>query len=150
MNRLASFAVLLFLCLLLANCSGNFNQEWDRAIAAQHKGIPNDITGAWLGTWHSDANGHHGELRCVVSREDHDANNYRFHYHATYGQMLNAAYVVTEQVKRKGDHFVLTGEHDLGYLAGGLYHYEGTSTTREMRSTYRSSADHGTFELKRP
>jgi hypothetical protein len=140
----------LFLTLLLANCSGNFNQEWDQAMTAQKKGLPNDITGAWLGTWRSEVNGHHGELRCVVASEDHKSDNYRFHYHAVYGNFLTAAYVVTEQAERRGSQFKIHGEHDLGYLAGGIYHYEGTATIGEMHSTYRCPADHGVFELKRP
>jgi hypothetical protein len=151
MTRFASRWFLLLLPLLLVNCSSaDFNREWTAALADPHRGTPQDITGPWLGTWRSDANGHHGVLRCVVSHEDAKSGDYRFHYHATYGKMLSAAYGVTEQVQRKGDHFILTGDHDLGYLAGGMYHYDGTSTVKNMKSTYRSSADHGVFELERP
>ncbi len=142
---------LLLLPLVLAQCgTAGFEQEWKTALADPHQSAPQDITGDWTGTWRSDANGHHGVLRCVISHEDGKSDDYRFHYHATYGQMLTVAYVVTEQVKRKGDHFILTGDHDLGYLAGGMYHYEGTSTMKNMKSTYRSSADHGVFDLARP
>ncbi len=64
---------------------------------------------------------------------------------------LTAAFnVVTEQVQRHGKQFQIRGEHDLGYLAGGLYHYEGKATVSEMESTYRCPADHGFFALKRP
>jgi hypothetical protein len=136
---------------LLTQCgTASFDQEWKTTLADPHQKTPQDITGAWAGTWRSDANGHHGVLRCIVSHEDGKSDDYRFHYHATYGKMLSAAYVVTEQVKRRGDHFILTGDHDLGYFAGGMYHYEGSATAKTMKSTYRSPADHGVFELARP
>jgi len=151
MTRFSLRCLFALLPLLLGNCtSADFNHEWDKAMASR-SGPPKDITGPWLGSWHSDANGHHGELRCVVLPEDRKSDDYRFYYHAIYGNFLTVAYTVTEQVHRnRQGNYDLRGEHNLGYFAGGLYHYEGVSTTTKMRSTYRSSADHGTFELARP
>ena len=141
----------LLLPLLLTQCgTAGYEKEWNTALVDPQQKSPKDITGAWIGTWRSEANGHHGVLRCVISRENGKADDYRFHYHATYGAMLTVAYGVTEQVKRAGDHFILTGDHDLGYLAGGMYHYNGSATVKSMKSTYRSPADHGVFELARP
>jgi hypothetical protein len=42
------------------------------------------------------------------------------------------------------------GSADLGSLAGGMYHYEGHANSDTFYVTYRSSEDHGQFNMKRP
>jgi len=42
------------------------------------------------------------------------------------------------------------GDENLGWLAGGVYHYEGRVSPTNFHSTYRSKYDHGTFEMGRP
>lgn len=152
MNASSLRWILALLPLLVASCStAGFERQWKTTVAAQKKHPSPDITGAWTGTWRSDANGHHGVLRCLVTREAEKSDNYRFYYHATYGSVLTAAYTVTEQVHRnRAGAYDISGEHNLGYFAGGLYHYQGASTVQNMKSTYRSSADRGVFELARP
>lgn len=44
----------------------------------------------------------------------------------------------------------LEGDADLGWLAGGAYHYEGHASPVEYVCTYRSKTDHGIFKMTRP
>ena len=39
--------------------------------------------------------------------------------------------------------------HDLGWLAGGKYQFSGEATQDQFTCQYKSSSDHGTFEMKR-
>ena len=39
---------------------------------------------------------------------------------------------------------------NLGWLAGGVYHYEGRADATNFFSTYTSKYDHGTFQMTRP
>lgn len=130
---------------LLSGCSG-FGREW-RA-AAKLPTPTNDIAGRWEGRWVSDANGHHGKLRCVMTREAGDACRARFH--ATYAGIFSFGYTATLQVTNEATGFRLRGEADLGKLAGGVYHYDGIASPTNFNSTYRCAVDHGRFEMARP
>ena len=59
-------------------------------------------------------------------------------------------YSVPLQVRRTNDTYQFLGEANLGWLAGGLYHYEGSATGTNFFSTYRCKYDHGTFQMGRP
>ena len=149
MNRHLAIAASL-LCLGFASCSTSFNREWETAMASPAGAHFKDVSGPWKGTWRSDASGHSGELRCIISPQAGTPGAYRFHYHATFMGTLSATYDVTHVVKRAKDGFVFSGDQKLSGLGGGMYHYEGGGTSREFRATYRSSSDHGVFEMKRP
>jgi hypothetical protein len=53
-------------------------------------------------------------------------------------------------------HYEFSGDNNLGWLAGGNYHYEGSADVTGDRQTdlftctYKSSADHGRFNMTRP
>src|SRR5438132_1623499 len=83
----------LFLCapliLLTAGCSA-FHREW-RAAAAVPVG-PTEIQGRWEGSWSSQTNGHHGRLRCVMSKKAE--GEYRAFFHANYKKILSFSYAV--------------------------------------------------------
>jgi hypothetical protein len=152
MKRIAA----LFAVLMLANCSAGFNHEWQAALESG-KGSPrHDLTGPWQGTWRSEVSGHHGELRCIVSRTDQgtragaEGQTYRFHYHATFMNILSGTYDVMHVVRRHDGKFVFRGDQKLAGTGGGLYHYEGSGTPSQFSATYRSQSDHGVFELRRP
>ncbi len=130
---------------LLSGCSG-FGREW-RA-AAKLPTPTNDIAGRWEGRWVSDANGHHGKLRCVMTREAGDACRARFR--ATYAGIFSFGYTATLHVTNDATAFHLRGEADLGKLAGGVYRYEGLASPTNFSSTYRCAVDHGRFEMARP
>lgn len=132
--------------VMLTGCS-SFHKEWS---AANKQPIPaNSIQGPWAGDWHSDKNGHHGSLRCVVSKNSD--STYRAHYRATYMKILHFSYVATLNGRDTTSNTVsLEGEADLGKMAGGVYKYEGVATPTNFHSTYTSKYDHGSYDLSRP
>ncbi|HUS34439.1 MAG TPA: hypothetical protein VM680_03710 [Verrucomicrobiae bacterium] len=141
MKMVWSVAAILWLC----GCS-SFNKEWKAALKAP---IPqNSIEGPWTGEWRSEKNGHHGALRCVVSKASE--KTYRAHYHAVYWKILRFSYAATLNAEQTNGAVHLRGEANLGKLAGGVYKYDGSATSAEFRSTYSSKYDHGTFDMSRP
>jgi hypothetical protein len=129
----------------MTGCS-SFNKEW-RA-AAKTTPAPNSIEGRWAGEWRSEQNGHHGKLRAVITQTS--PTTYRAHYKATYKTILHFSYVATLHGAETNGVTKLSGEADLGKLAGGIYKYEAAATPTEFRSTYTSKYDHGDYELTRP
>ena len=147
-TRLVSALALLLLLIALVLGSGcSFNHEWKMAAATPASDT--GLQGRWQGTWHSDANGHSGKLRCVVTKTD-DAM-YRARFHAKYMKVLSFGYTVflkAEPTATNG--YAFSGQANLGRLAGGVYHYEGHADTTNFFSTYSCKYDHGTFQMTRP
>ena len=133
---------LLGLCLV--GCSG-FNRAWKQA--AQQPSSTDSLAGRWSGRWLSAANGHTGELRCLISRQTNDTYSARFH--ATYAKLLKFGYTVPLSVTESNHAWQFQGSANLGIMAGGVYRYEGTATPTHFHSTYTSKYDHGTFEMER-
>lgn len=150
MNRFLKASLLATVTLCLANCSAAFNREWKSELASSPKHSASDINGAWTGMWRSDKNGHHGDLRCIVSTSDVKTGASRFHYHATFMKFLSATYDVTHIVKRTKDGYVFSGDQAISGKGSGVYHYEGRVSGGEFHATFRSGSDHGVFEMKRP
>ena len=133
--------------VLLGGCSGfGFQREWKAA--AQRPLETNDFQGRWQGTWRSEANGHSGGLRAVITRTAEDKLRTRFH--ATYGGIFQFGYTAMLNAEPAEDAAHLAGKADLGWLAGGVYHYDGYVTPVKFYCTYRSKHDHGYFEMHRP
>jgi len=128
---------------LTSGCS-TFNREW-RA-ASKIPAATNDLAGRWQGSWVSEANGHSGKLRCLISRQREDA--YAARFHAKFMKIFSFGYAVKLETKRTGDTFNFTGSADLGAL-GGVYRYEGHAEGTNFFSTYSSKYDHGTFQMRR-
>lgn len=139
-NRL----VILSSLALLAGCS-SFNREWKGAAIATS---PGEIQGKWLGHWRSDKDDHTGALQCVVTKGAGDT--YCAHFVATYWKIFTFAYVAQLRGTPDGDAVKLSGDQDLGSLAGGIYRYEGSATNTDFNCTYSSKYDHGKFILSRP
>ena len=136
----------LMLGMAATGCS-TFNREWK--MAATEPRPVNDITGPWEGSWNSDKNGHSGNLRCLLSKIDD--THYRARYKATYRKIMRFGYTLAMNVKHGTDNaYNFQGEADLGWWAGGVYHYEGQITSTNFVSTYKSKYDQGTFRMKRP
>jgi hypothetical protein len=136
----------LSLAILTTGCR-SFHRGWKAATAASPPA--SDISGPWDGSWLSDVNGHHGRLRCLVTRLDE--RHYRARYKATYRKILRFGYTVDMEIARPlNDRFQFNGKADLGWWGGGIYHYDGYATTTNLFSTYNSKYDHGTFQMKRP
>jgi len=132
------------LCVALCGCT-TFNHEWNAAGA--HPPAP-DLRGRWQGVWVSDVNGHTDELRCVI--EPKADGTYRARFHAKYRKVLSFGYTVVLTVQPQGNGFAFRGDANLGWYAGGLYHYEGRADATNFVATYSCKYDHGTFRLARP
>jgi len=140
--RLAGLASAL---LLLAGCSG-FQGQWDKTLAAP--GATTGLQGPWQGIWRSDASGHTDVLRCLVTRDPGGA--YRARFHAKYHKVLTFGYTVPLTVQQTNDTYLFQGSADLGWMAGGVYHYDGRASLTNFSSTYSCKYDHGVFEMSRP
>ena len=126
-------------------CS-TFTYDWRQA--AKQPAPTNDITGRWDGSWISTANGHRGALRCLVTKRVDGGFDAR--YRATYQRVLTFSYTVPLGPQSDADTAGFRGEADLGWLAGGLYKYEGRANPTNFFSTYDSKYDRGTFQMTRP
>lgn len=146
MGRRCNGLVVLAGLSLLAGCS-SYEAKWQAA--AERPAPAASIEGRWEGTWTSDADGHAGGLRCIITRTGPDA--YQADYHATYGNIFQFGYSMPLRVDRRDDRqFVFDGTADLGLLAGGDYRYEGQADPGEFVCEYRSKYDFGTFRMRRP
>lgn len=144
-------------CLALASCASSFNHEFKRLNDQESRHDRYVITGPWQGTWRSEVNGHHGELRCLVtdinltaSMKPYVPELFRFRYHATFLGLFSATYNVSHTVRRTMNGCEFSGDQKLAGMCGGLYHYEGRVVNQKFTATYRSATDHGVFEMKRP
>ena len=137
--------VLLLAALVLTGCSSGFEKEYKAiAIAA----TPHDtIEGAWEGRWQSQA-GHGGDkLRAILTKNGPDT--YIAKFHAGYWGMFESDQETLLRVTGTNPVHA-TGESDLGYLKGGTYRYDATITPEKFDATYKSTEDHGVFEMTRP
>ena len=105
------------------------------------------MVGRWSGSWISEVNGHSGRLRCIATPIAPGRS--RLHFDARYWKVFRFSYAVEFDVTRLESLDVFEGATDLGWLAGGVYHYAGTATVQEFQATYRSKHDHGVFRMKR-
>jgi hypothetical protein len=135
---------LVALLLVLGGCS-HFDKDFEIEKATAR---PGGITGAWTGTWQSEANGHHGGLRAIIAVTA--PNVYSIHYHATYGDVFTFEYTMNMNTKTENGQTTFQGEADLGWLAGGVYKFDGHATPTEFFSSYSAEKDHGTYTMKRP
>ena len=147
--KLRTGLLLLGVCagaLLLSGCAMGFNRDW----RAAEKGPGDGIQGRWKGEWLSEHNGHHGELKAVVTKTS--PTTYRAHYYAKYLKILHYTYVATLTGQDADTNGIvhLEGEAKLPKLAGGVYTYKATSTPQKFESTYNSKYDHGHYEMARP
>jgi hypothetical protein len=130
--------------VILAGCS-SFERDWRAAAAAPSPADP--LAGAWKGEWRSQANGHGGGLRSLVTPLPE--GRYQARYKATYGCCFTFEYSVPMTVVRDGDTNRFHGSASLGFLAGGEYHYGGEASRGRFTCTYRSNSDHGIFEMEK-
>jgi hypothetical protein len=106
------------------------------------------LAGRWEGSWRSDANGHTGRLRCVVTPLG--PNRYRAHFHAVYWKIFRFAYAVELNARAAdGGRTAFQGAADLGWWAGGRYSYAGDAGAADFAATYNSRYDHGVFRMQR-
>lgn len=138
------FSLLAFATIAAAGCS-SFERDWKAAAAAPAPSDP--LAGLWEGEWRSRATGHGGGLRSIITPLAE--GGYLARYQARYGCCFSFEYSVPMTVAREGDRDRFQGSADLGFLAGGEYHYGGEASQGRFSCTYRADSDHGVFELKR-
>ena len=136
--------LLLASSLILVGCK-SFNTAW--AEASKQSVPPNSLVGCWEGTWQSDANGHEGSLRCVVTARSGGA--YKARYYAIYQKVIGFGYAIVLHTTETNGVSHFSGEANLGWWAGGVYNYEGSVQETNFFSTYRCKYDHGTFRMTR-
>ena len=153
--------------LLLASGGCAFDRKW-RDLSRQqrlHAVAPaaattapasDPLAGRWEGKWVSDASGHAGKLRAIVTPLPNadaagGAPTYRVDYDAMFLAVLRFGYGMTlTAAPQPGGATRFEGRDDLGPLAGGVYRYTGSADGRTFTATYTSPADHGRFEMTRP
>ena len=140
------FGVMFLVIFGVTTGCSTFQRDWRQA--AKSPARADSITGRWEGRWQSDANGHHGKLRCLISEDAH--GNYAARFRASYLKILSFSYSVALEVNSNNLTWQFHGAEDLGAAAGGLYHYTGTITPTNFHAIYEAKSDHGTFEMKRP
>lgn len=146
--RTARSCALALLLGLAGGCS-SFHGDWKKAAAVP--AAPNDVQGRWEGLWISDANGHQGKLKCILTKQGD--RTYEAKFYATYKKILSFGYTaqLNGSVSEVSTNVVkIEGQADLGKLAGGVYEYKGAVSPTNFFSTYNSKYDHGTFQMKRP
>lgn len=149
MKPFLTLVAALLLALSFSSCASRFKQDWKKAAASPETTSPRSVSGAWQGTWKSEATGHHGTLKAVATALDRDCT-YAFQYRATWRNILSATFESEHALTLRGKDFILTGQHNLGPLFGGVYHYDGIATPTALKCRYRNNLDHGVFELQRP
>jgi len=138
----------LVAAVYFTGCS-SFEHDWQSAALIPR--LEDDLAGRWEGTWRSEVSGHNDQLRAVIATGTNGVYSTRFHARYKKGLFrFSFGYSVDLQVRQTNDTYQLHGEADLGWLAGGLYRYEGSATGTNFHSTYRCKYDHGTFQMKRP
>ena len=148
-RALSSWFVLAPFCAgVLASCS-TFERDWQqrRRVAV----APGAFQGCWEGTWTSDWNGHSGGLRAIITPLS--GSRYEVRFHATYDLVflpLSFEHQTPMEVRRDGDAIRFKGTADLGFLAGGVFTYDGLCRGEVYRSDFDSTVDHGVFEMRRP
>lgn len=130
----------------LSSCGVGFNHDWRAA-----KNMPHDaLSGAWEGSWNSEATGHTGKLRAIIAKSDSAHPDERqVRYWASWKSILSASFTTRHTFTLHGRHFSLTGRHQMPNWVGGEYTYGGTATADHFSATYRSAFDHGKFEMQR-
>ena len=136
--------IFLFTFVIFSIGCSTFDRDWNSA--QQSAGIE----GRWVGRWHSDTNQHNDVLRCLITRKEVGVYHTRFHAKYKWGILpISFGYGLDMTVTESNGQYQFQGEADLGKLAGGLYHYNGSGTTNQLQFNYRSPKDQGTFQLQR-
>ncbi|MEX0702228.1 MAG: hypothetical protein WD069_09045 [Planctomycetales bacterium] len=135
-------AAVLLLCA--AGCS-TFSQDF-RA-AQQYCPPERGLDGVWEGTWESETNGHNGRLRAIITRCDD--RHYHARFHATFLKCVPFESEAMLHVTEEGAATFFHGQEDLGWLAGGVYTYDGRADRCEFFANYCAEKDRGVFAMRR-
>ena len=146
--RTLRHALILISAAFLTSCaSPDFRDSWRQATSTP---TPNDITGAWEGTWKSEQTGHTGNLRCLVTRDTKSPSDHSFHYWASWKHLVSGEFTVNYPVNQRGGKSSFGGRHNLGKALGGTFSHNAVATPTTYDATYSAAKDQGTFTLVRP
>ncbi len=145
--------ILGFISLSLVSCS-SFERDWNAIQTHQAQAsVPPSLVGCYDGEWRSNANGHHGRLRMILTRDKNAKDTYTARFKANWGNAFTFEYQVPLKFKKVKKVLHCSGGADLGILAGGKYEYRGKVThsraPEKLVAVYNSTNDHGLFTLKR-
>lgn len=147
MSKLRAAAVLTFALLATGCCS--FDRQWDdlQTCGFACPGPQAGPEGLWEGEWESCVNGHHGKLRAIIVRCGD--STYEARFHATFLGCIpyGSAVRLVASPSAEATHF--QGQADLGWLAGGVYTYQGQADACRFFSTYCCEKDNGYFRMTR-
>ncbi|MCA9251788.1 MAG: hypothetical protein R3E58_09820 [Phycisphaerae bacterium] len=137
----------LIACVSLALASGcsRFDKNWKEA--GQQDFPESGLAGRWMGTWTSEADGHSGELKCLVT--DLNGGAYQAAFRSKFGGIFRFDHTTTLYAVNLRGMWTFEGSEDLGLFAGGLYTYKGKAGSNKFFSTYKSRNDEGSFEMYR-
>jgi hypothetical protein len=142
------FPLLALLAALPAAGCSRFERDWRRPALQQLTSANDRMLGRWKGSWKSEASGHSGKLRCIVTPADEHTR--RAEFKASFAVLLKFEYTLDLQSEQREDAEYFHGVADLGSLAGGVYEYNGHADGRTFKCTYRTKSDHGYFKMTRP
>lgn len=144
----AKSLLLLIPLALLCSC-GTFERKWEQSVADYRAGKVHSPEGPWVGTWTTKTNGHTGDLRAIVSRDEEKPENLEFHYHATWGKLFRGAFKVDYPATRSGSTWIVDGEEKLPLY--GRFGHKARISARKFDATYSNDkGDLGNFALARP
>jgi hypothetical protein len=123
-----------------------FEREWQ---AAQSYAYPeHELAGCWDGSWQNASSGRHGDLRAIITKEG--AGAYHAQFKATYAIGIPFEFDIPLLVTDDGSVYTFESEADLGWLAGGLYSYQGMASGMDFDASFRVSNGHqGTFTMQK-
>lgn len=142
----------------LASCTLGYRQAWEKAAATPATLQPQDLSGAWEGSWlngpGSDlGSAHSGKLWAIatpIGKTKSGGTQYDFRYKATWGKIFRGVFTMEHETNGKDakGQYVLSGQRDLGMF--GIFTFTGTATPTEFHAKYQSKGNSGNFDLKRP
>src|ERR1700743_1983965 len=94
----------------LFNNRAEFHRRWKQSAAMRL--APGGLEGRWEGEWISEANGHRGALKCLLTRKPE--GDYEAMFHAVYAKVLTVCYTIPLRGKFDGSKLLLKGKSDLG------------------------------------
>lgn len=146
MKRIHRFVLFALLAggavVILSGCS-SYGRRWKAAAGSP----PADrFAGAWVGEWRSEQRGGSGRLYCILTPgpKDRYTADFKAHWHG-----LSSQYQVPLDAERRPEVLIVRGSHDLSFLFGGQYRYEGRITPDLFDCTYDSRYDKGRFIMRR-
>ncbi len=142
--------MIVFVAMSLAACSGHrYRRDFDAAVRAS-RGTYEDVTGPWVGEWHSEASDHRGPLWCLVGPSERAPGQTDFRYRAKWAGVLAGSFKHTLPVEKRAKGMRVRGDADLGSLIG-VYTIDAELGREAFDARYTSSkGDRGTMTLRRP